>query len=360
MLKNNFTTHQLDFSIFNDFYNNKTILITGATGTMGKILLKYLSKMNCNIIAFSRDEFKQWELQQIYKSRVKFIIGDIRDYDSCKKALKNVDIVFHTAALKHVNIIEDNLDECVKTNINGTNNLAEASVEMKVKYFITLSTDKSCAPTNFYGASKYIAERLTLDKNKLSADTKLSVVRFGNIFSSRGSVAHIFKNLINNDEKITITDPKMSRYTTTPHLAAFHILHFPLFMQGGELYIPKLSAYNILQLAKIFYKCQKNYTLEYINSNIDNLINIVGIRPGEKVYEDYIDKAETSRIWESNCFYIYIPNTQIDEHYQRVIKYYDSQLRVIIIDRIMSNNSKMISDDTLEWCVKEFLAGNLD
>ncbi len=359
MFTNNFSSYNLNFSVFNDFYRNKNILITGGTGTMGKILLKKLSDIECNITIFSRDEFKQWELSKQFPN-AKYIIGDIRDLNSCIKSLKNIDIVFHTAALKHVNIIEENLEECIKTNINGTLNITEASLISSVKYFITLSTDKSCLPTNFYGSSKYISERITLDKNKLSDITKFSVVRFGNIFSSRGSVAHIFNNLIENNEKIKITDLNMTRYTTTPELAAFHIMHLPLFMRGGEIYVPKLSSYNILQLGKLFYKCKKKYTIEYINNNFKDLFEIIGIRPGEKIHEDYIDKSELYKIWEANCFYVFIPNTLIDNHYQNVEKYYNSQLSNIVIEKICSFNSKVISDETLEWCINNFIEGKID
>ena len=207
-------------------FNNKTILITGGTGSFGKKFSKIaLSKFKkIKIIIFSRDEMKQWEMDKEFNSdNLKFIIGDIRDLESLNKAMKGVDYVIHAAATKIITAADDNPEECIKTNVTGTINVAKAAIQNSVKKLIALSTDKACNPTNFYGASKLLSEKIILSENKYQNYTKRSVVRYGNVLGSRGSVVPFFQSL-NKNEPIPITDLEMTRFIITLNQAVEMVL----------------------------------------------------------------------------------------------------------------------------------------
>jgi UDP-N-acetylglucosamine 4,6-dehydratase len=261
-------------------FNGKNILITGGTGSFGKKYTKILlEKYTPNkIIIFSRDELKQYEMAQEFSTTeykcMRYFIGDVRDSDRLKKAMKDVNYVIHAAALKHVPIAEYNPMECIKTNINGAQNVIDAAIENKVSKVIALSTDKAANPINLYGATKLASDKLFVAANNLvgTQDTQFSVVRYGNVVGSRGSVVPFFKKLINNGApKLPITDIKMTRFFITLEDGVNFVLKNFHRMQGGEIFIPKIPSMKITEMAKAIAP--------------DLPFDIIGIRPGEKLHE---------------------------------------------------------------------------
>ncbi|MFW2610662.1 UDP-N-acetylglucosamine 4,6-dehydratase (inverting) [Aliarcobacter butzleri] len=258
-------------------FNGKNILITGGTGSFGKKYTKILlEKYTPNkIIIYSRDELKQYEMAQEYNDKcMRYFIGDVRDEARLKKATKDVDFIIHAAALKHVPIAEYNPMECIKTNINGAQNVIDAALENSVSKVIVLSTDKAANPVNLYGATKLASDKLFVAANNLvgTQDTKFSVVRYGNVVGSRGSVVPFFKKLINEGVKeLPITDEKMTRFFITLEDGVNFVLKNFERMQGGEIFIPKIPSMKIVDMAKA------------IAPNLPH--QIIGIRPGEKLHE---------------------------------------------------------------------------
>ncbi|KLE00988.1 UDP-N-acetylglucosamine 4,6-dehydratase (inverting) [Aliarcobacter butzleri] len=258
-------------------FNGKNILITGGTGSFGKKYTKILlEKYTPNkIIIYSRDELKQYEMAQEYNDKcMRYFIGDVRDEARLKKATKDVDFIIHAAALKHVPIAEYNPMECIKTNINGAQNVIDASLENGVSKVIALSTDKAANPVNLYGATKLASDKLFVAANNLvgTQDTKFSVVRYGNVVGSRGSVIPFFKKLISEGVKeLPITDEKMTRFFITLEDGVNFVLKNFERMQGGEIFIPKIPSMKIVDMAKA------------IAPNLPH--QIIGIRPGEKLHE---------------------------------------------------------------------------
>jgi UDP-N-acetylglucosamine 4,6-dehydratase len=285
-------------NIYNkNYYDNKNILITGGTGTLGNVLIDFfLNYTECNkICIFSRDEFKQHNMKIKYNNhkyfnKLRFFIGDIRDSERIKYATKKIDIVFHTAALKQVEAIEYNPMEAIKTNILGTQNVIMACIENNVEQLIGISTDKCVAPVNLYGATKLCLEKLIISAYEYSAfKLKTCVLRYGNVVGSRGSVIPIFLNQKNKGE-FTVTDNRMTRFTLTIQEACNFILNCVSISKGGEIFVPKLPKYTLPQLCKV------------INPN--NSIKIIGLRPGEKLHEEMISDAESLNVWESEHFYV--------------------------------------------------------
>ncbi len=258
-------------------FNGKNILITGGTGSFGKKYTKILLeryKPN-KIIIYSRDELKQYEMAQEYSHKcMRYFIGDVRDKDRLNKAMKDVDYVIHAAALKHVPIAEYNPMECIKTNINGAQNVIDSAIENKVKKVIALSTDKAANPVNLYGATKLASDKLFVAANNLvgKQDIKFSVVRYGNVVCSRGSVIPFFQKLIAEGSKeLPITDERMTRFLITLEQGVEFVLKNFERMQGGEIFVPKIPSIKIVDLAKTLAP-----NLPY---------KIIGIRPGEKLHE---------------------------------------------------------------------------
>jgi UDP-N-acetylglucosamine 4,6-dehydratase (inverting) len=284
--------------MFNDLFKNKTLLITGGTGSFGRkftetILKKYNIK---KIIIFSRDELKQSEMAEEffqYKNKLRFFIGDIRDLARIKLALKKVDIVVHAAALKQVPTAEYNPFEVIKTNILGTQNVIDAIIDSEVKTAIALSTDKAAAPINLYGASKLAADKIFIAANHYS-NKKFSVVRYGNVVKSRGSVFPLFlKQSISG--KINITDRRMTRFSITLEQGVNFVIECLKNMWGGELFVPKIPSYKILDVAAaIAPKCK---------------INFIGLRPGEKMHEEMMTSADSFNTIEFEKYYVILPST---------------------------------------------------
>lgn len=282
--------------------NGKNILITGGTGSFGKKFTKILLenyKPN-KIIIFSRDELKQYEMAQEFDDRcMRYFIGDVRDANRLKKAMKDVDYVIHAAALKHVPIAEYNPMECIKTNINGAQNVIDAAIDNKVKKIIALSTDKAANPVNLYGATKLASDKLFVAANNLvgSQDTSFSVVRYGNVIGSRGSVIPYFKKLLNDGaSKLPITDIKMTRFFITLEDGVNFVLRNFLRMQGGEIFVPKIPSMRIIDLA------------DAMAPNLPN--DIVGIRPGEKLHEIMCPADDSHLTLEFDDHYVITPTIQ--------------------------------------------------
>ena len=260
-------------------FNNKTILVTGGTGSFGNAfipmtLLKYNPK---KIIIFSRDEMKQWEMAKIFpnEERIRFFIGDVRDRDRLYRALDDVDYVVHAAATKIVPTAEYNPSECIKTNINGAMNVIDAAIDASVEKVIALSTDKASNPINLYGATKLASDKLFVASNSFETDkcTRFSVVRYGNVMGSRGSVIPFFINCIKNG-RIPITDKRMTRFMITLEQGVKLVWQAFSDMKGGEIYVKKIPSMNIQDIAKAI---APGLPIDYI-----------GIRPGEKLHEQMI------------------------------------------------------------------------
>ena len=277
------------------FLKNQTIMITGGTGSFGQRCVKFLLKHNPKkIIIYSRDELKQFEMSNKFNSpKLRFLIGDVRDRRRLELATKKVDIIIHAAALKQVPAAEYNPMESIKTNIYGAENVISASIENNVKKIIALSTDKAANPLNLYGATKLCSDKLFINANYLSGggDTKFSVVRYGNVVGSRGSVLPYFKSLIEKNAKsLPITDERMTRFWITLDRGVEFVLSLINLMIGGELFIPKSPSIKITDLVKALDKNGKYH--------------IIGIRPGEKLHETLCPQENAKDTIEFKNYYL--------------------------------------------------------
>lgn len=290
-------------------FDGKKILITGGTGSLGTALTSKLLKTNANIIrVFSRDELKQIEMKEKFTDdRLRFLIGDIRDKERLERALEDIDIVIHAAALKHVPIAEYNPFEAIKTNVYGAQNLIEACLNKNVKMVLAISTDKAVSPLNTYGATKLLMERLFVAANyyKGNHDIKFGCVRYGNVLGSRGSIVPKFLEQIKKSKKITITDPEMTRFNITMNQALDLIVRSLSDMRGGEIFIPKLKAYKIKDL--------KDAVVDLLDSGTET--EKIPVRPGEKYHESLINVDEIRYTFETNKDYVIIPNSVSDFNY---------------------------------------------
>ncbi|MEQ8443901.1 MAG: UDP-N-acetylglucosamine 4,6-dehydratase (inverting) [Alphaproteobacteria bacterium] len=260
--------------------NGKSILITGGTGSFGRHLMKVLLERwtPSRVIIFSRDESKQSDMALDYPvaqhQNLRYFIGDVRDYDRLEMAMRNVDIVVHAAALKQVPAAEYNPFECIRTNVNGAENVVRAAIVNNVEHVIALSTDKAANPVNLYGASKLASDKIFVAGNNLSGrdGTRFSVVRYGNVIGSRGSVVPLFRRLIASGvTSLPITDDRMTRFWITLDQGVDFVLSSLAIMQGGEVFVPRIPSMRIVDLATAMAP--------------DLEVEIVGIRPGEKLHE---------------------------------------------------------------------------
>lgn len=283
--------------------NNKSILITGGTGSLGKALTKHILLKYPEIkrlIIFSRDEQKQFQMGQEYPDskypQIRFFIGDVRDKDRLKRAFQGVDYVIHAAAMKHVPIAEYNPDECIKTNVNGAQNVVEACLETSVKRVVALSTDKACAPINLYGATKLTSDKLFVAANNIKGKNpiRFSVVRYGNVMGSNGSVIPFFIERRKNG-KLPITDINMTRFNIPIQGGVDMVMHALEYAWGGEIFVPKIPSYKITDVATaIAPECEQI---------------VVGIRPGEKVHEEMITASDSFNTYDLGRYYVILPVT---------------------------------------------------
>lgn len=325
-------------------FKNKTILITGGTGSFGKKFVKrLLSHGNAKkIIIFSRDEQKQFQLQyQLNKKNLRFFLGDIRDKERLNFAFKNVDIVVHAAALKHVEIAEYNPFEVVKTNILGTQNVIDCAIANNIQKVISLSTDKASSPLNLYGATKLTADKLVVAANNYRGNTKtiFSVVRYGNVMGSRGSVIPLF---LKQKEKgiFFITDPKMTRFNITLEESVNFVINSLNHMLGGEIFVPKINSYKILDLAKSISKKTK--------------IQLSGVRPGEKIHEEMISNADAKNTIEGREYFIILPISRYNDLNKKYyLKKFKNFKNVKHDFTFSSNDNKFLSISELSRLIKK-------
>lgn len=285
--------------------NNKSILITGGTGSFGKEFTKTIFSKWPDVkrlVIYSRDEQKQYQMAQEFPESkypaIRFFIGDVRDYVRLKRAFEGIDYVIHAAAMKHVHIAEYNPDECVKTNIGGAENVIRAAMETNIKKVVALSTDKACAPINLYGATKLASDKLFIAANNIKGDRELnfSVVRYGNVMGSNGSVIPFFMKK-KKEGVIPITDPNMTRFNISLEDGVQMVMNALEQAWGGELYVPKIPSYKIMEVAKaIGPECK---------------YDIIGIRPGEKVHEEMITSSDAFTTYDLGGTYVILPQVPV-------------------------------------------------
>ncbi|MFH0969679.1 MAG: SDR family NAD(P)-dependent oxidoreductase [Patescibacteria group bacterium] len=281
------------------FLKGKTILITGGTGYLGQTLIEEILRYNPQSIrVFSRDEVKHHNLQEKFghNKKIRNFIGDVRDYERLLKAMRQVDIVIHAAALKRLDILEYNVEESIKTNIMGTLNVVNACLYNNVEKAIFVSTDKACSPVNTYGACKFVSERIFSESNYSKGDTRtiFTTVRYGNVLESTGSVIPFFSEKIVNGEKIPLTDSRMTRFIISPKQAVELIFDAIKYGVGGEIFVPKLPSFKIIDMIEIL---KEKY-------NKKNDIKNIGLRPGEKIHELMINESEVPRTYEFKNLYV--------------------------------------------------------
>lgn len=281
--------------------NGKSILITGGTGSLGKQLTKIILKRWPEVkrlVILSRDEQKQFQMNMEYPAvaggNIRYFIGDVRDFERLKRAFKDIDIVIHAAAMKHVHIAEYNPMECVMTNVIGAENVINAAMECGVKNVVALSTDKAAAPINLYGATKLCSDKLFVAANNIKGwnSIKFSVVRYGNVMGSNGSVIPYFIQKAKNGV-IPITDPDMTRFNISLQEGAEMVLHAVETAWGGEIFVPKIPSYKITEVAKA------------IGPNCRH--DIIGIRPGEKIHEEMITSSDSFSTYDLGKYYAILP-----------------------------------------------------
>lgn len=290
-----------------EIFNGKVILVTGGTGSFGTRFTQYVlnNATPKKVIIFSRDEFKQFEMENKFKShaqfsKMRFFLGDVRDIDRLNMAFKEVDIIIHAAALKQVVAAEYNPFEFIKTNVIGAENIVTAAINNNVEKVLALSTDKAANPINFYGTTKLASDKIFIAANNLSgsANTKFSVVRYGNVVGSRGSVLPFFQNLINQGVKeLPITDERMTRFWITLKQGVNFVGSCIEIMKGGELFVPKIPSMSIMDLAKA------------LAPNMPT--NIVGIRPGEKIHETMVTEDDARVTYDMGDRYVILPTYKL-------------------------------------------------
>lgn len=298
--------------------SNKSILITGGTGSLGKELTKIIFQKWPDIkrlVIYSRDEQKQFQMAQEYPvdqyPSIRFFIGDVRDLERLKRAFMGIDYVIHAAAMKHVHIAEYNPDECVKTNIGGAENVIKAALDSEVSKVVALSTDKACAPINLYGATKLTSDKLFVAANNIKGckDIKFSVVRYGNVMGSNGSVIPFFLKR-RKEGVLPITNPNMTRFNISLEDGVNMVLHALDTAWGGEVFVPKIPSYRITDVAEaIGPECEQR---------------ISGIRPGEKIHEEMITSSDSFTTYDLGKYYVIlpqVPNWNLNEYMEHFNAY---------------------------------------
>ena len=327
--------------------SNKTLLVTGGTGSFGKKFIKTVFEKYPDvkkIIVYSRDEYKQFVMQNMpefkkFENKLRFFIGDVRDKERMLRAFENVDIIIHAAALKQVPACEYNPFEAIKTNIHGAQNIIDCAIDRGVEKVVALSTDKACAPINLYGATKLCSDKLFIAGNAYCGDkkTRFSVVRYGNVAGSRGSVIPFFQKLISEGAtELPITDMKMTRFWLKLEQAVEMVLEAINHMKGGELYVKKIPSMKMPELAQAMAPNLK--------------LKEIGIRPGEKIHEQMITKEDAPNTIEFGDFYIILPQIVLDN----ISHDYPNAKRVPAdFEYHSGNNDKWLSIDDMKKLISE-------
>lgn len=332
-------------------FDNSTVLITGGTGSLGQALTKYILDtypLVKKLIILSRDEQKQFQMAQVFShenySQMRYFLGDVRDKERLVRAFQGVDYVIHAAALKHVPIAEYNPDEFIKTNIGGAQNVIHAAHETGVKRVVALSTDKACAPINLYGATKLTSDKLFIAANNIlgTSPIRYSVVRYGNVMGSNGSVIPFFmKKKI--EGILPITDPEMTRFNITLQGGVDMVMHALEYAWGGELFVPKIPSYRILDVAQaIAPECQQH---------------VIGIRPGEKVHEEMISTSDSFYTYDVGKYYVIVPPSP-KWNIKDFIKNFDAQKVPLGFSYNSGENNEWESVATLRTLIKDHVDPN--
>ena len=332
--------------------SNKSILITGGTGSLGKALTEYIFKNHPDIarlVIYSRDEQKQFQMAQDYTAdkypQIRFFIGDVRDKDRLVRAMKGIDYVIHAAAMKHVHIAEYNPDECIATNVVGAQNVVHACLETSVSRVVALSTDKACAPINLYGATKLTSDKLFVAANNIRGNNpiRFSVVRYGNVMGSNGSVIPFFIKK-KKEGKLPITDPNMTRFNISLTEGVAMVIHALEYAWGGEIFVPKIPSYRITDVATaIGPECEQV---------------TVGIRPGEKVHEEMITSSDSFYTYDLGKYYTIIPSTHKWE-LEEFISNFNARLVEPGFSYNSGDNTEWETVDSLRQLIKEHVDSSL-
>ena len=322
-----------------DELEGKTVLVTGGTGSIGSGIVKQILGYKVNrVIIFSRDEIKHFMVKKrILDDRLETVVGDVRDYRSLQRVFEefDIDIIYHASAMKHVVICEDFPIESAKTNIFGTQNVVDLAIRYEIQKMITISTDKSAYPVNVMGASKFIAERITLNAN-------FSCVRFGNVANSRGSVIPVFIDNLLKKKPISITDPDVTRFIIEIPDAVKLVIKATEYAKGGEIFVLKMKAFKLGDLLDVM--------LDRIAPRLgkeDIEVNVAGLISGEKLHEDLINNTESNRVYELDDMYVILRNNENVSKYQNTKK--------INLHEYTSKDVKLISKDEMEEIVMKYL-----
>lgn len=336
--------------------NGKSVLITGGTGSFGKKFVETILKRYPEvkrIVIYSRDELKQFELKQKYPEskypQLRFFIGDVRDGERLKRACEGVDVIIHAAAIKQVDTAEYNPEECIKTNIHGAQNVINAALQTGVKHVVALSTDKACAPINLYGATKLTSDKLFTAANNISGskDIKFSVVRYGNVMGSRGSVIPFFIHKRDNGVKeLPITDMRMTRFNISLQAGVDLVMYAIGHHLGGEIFIPKIPSYHIVDVAKA------------IAPNIP-LVE-VGIRPGEKLHEEMITVTDALNTIDLGQYYAILPSVSFKHQREEYLQHHQAVPVPQGFHYSSDQNEKWETVETLRAKIKEFVDPNFE
>jgi UDP-N-acetylglucosamine 4,6-dehydratase (inverting) len=332
----------------------KSLLITGGTGSLGKALTEHILTKYPDIrrlVIYSRDEQKQFQMAQEYPSekypQIRYFIGDVRDRERLVRAFQGVDYVIHAAAMKHVHIAEYNPDECIKTNIGGAENVVDACFKTKVERVVALSTDKACAPINLYGATKLTSDKLFIAANNIKGENpiRFSVVRYGNVMGSNGSVIPFFINKKKEENTLPITDPNMTRFNISLQGGVDMVMHALEHAWGGELFVPKIPSYKIMDVAEaIGPNCEKP---------------IVGIRPGEKVHEEMITPSDSFYTYDLGKYFTILPATH-GWSLEKFISTFNAKKVKLGFSYNSGENDEWETIDSLRRLIKEHVDSNFE
>ncbi len=331
---------------------DKAVLITGGTGSLGKALTKHLLTQHpyiSRLVIFSRDEQKQFEMEQEFPTKkypqLRYFIGDVRDYERLERAFSGIDYVIHAAAMKHVHIAEYNPDECVKTNVGGAENVIKAALKTNVAHVVALSTDKACAPINLYGATKLTSDKLFVAANNIKGkrDIKFSVVRYGNVMGSNGSVIPFFLKRKEIDNVLPITVESMTRFNISLQGGVDMVMHALQTAWGGEIFVPKIPSYRIMDVAEaIGPNCEKK---------------VIGIRPGEKIHEEMISASDSFFTYDLGKYYVIIPQSTVWNLNEFVLKFNAIKVKEGFSYNSL-DNEKMENVESLRELIREHIDPN--
>ena len=331
---------------------DKAVLITGGTGSLGKALTKHLLTQHPDIgrlVIFSRDEQKQFEMEQEFPVKkypqLRYFIGDVRDYERLERAFSGIDYVIHAAAMKHVHIAEYNPDECVKTNVGGAENVIKAALKTNVAHVVALSTDKACAPINLYGATKLTSDKLFVAANNIKGkrDIKFSVVRYGNVMGSNGSVIPFFLKRKEIDNVLPITVESMTRFNISLQGGVDMVMHALQTAWGGEIFVPKIPSFRIIDVA------------EAIGPNCEKIV--IGIRPGEKIHEEMISASDSFFTYDLGKYYVIIPQSTVWNLNEFVLKFNAIKVKEGFSYNSL-DNEKMENVESLRELIREHIDPN--